>query len=234
MRRALALLGLVLTSLAVLAGTASARSGSDSSGQHSYSLTCHTFTNTGAREIFLHSDVIGAPGIGLQPGDSIEVGGMHWEVAFADPPGSLNHVVFDSGMFNEDECAPEPTTPTTQPTTPPEPTIPPNTPGLTPGQGANSDVAPGEVTIGAAGFAPGESVTATLFSTPRPLGTVVADAGGTVSVTFTISAADGAGLHHVVFEGPSGTVSVPFTLVVPEGTEAPSTTAPTGQLPTTL
>ena len=58
MNRLVASVGLVLVSLG-LATPALARSGSDSSGQHSYTLKCvegtPTFTNTGAGDIYVLS-----------------------------------------------------------------------------------------------------------------------------------------------------------------------------------
>ncbi len=132
-----------------------------------------------------------------------------------------------------------PETPTTEPTTtvvttPTEPTVPgepaPDTPGLNPvtGEGfvaPGSQIGPGTATFGAAGFGAGEEVEVTLFSTPRSLGTVTADDAGAVSISFEVLASDGAGEHHVVFSGPSGSVSIPFTLVLPEGAAPPTTVA---------
>ena len=96
-----------------------------------------------------------------------------------------------------------------------------------------AEIGPGQATFGATGFAPGEEVGVTLFSTPRSLGTVTANDAGVASITFEVLASDGAGEHHVVFSGPSGSVSIPFTLVLPEGVAAPTTTTVAGQLPVT-
>ena len=64
-------------------------------------------------------------------------------------------------------------------------------------------------TVQAAGFAPGERVTATLHSTPRLLGTLTADEIGAVRLSVTVTIDDGAGNHDVVFVGErSGTVAV--------------------------
>ena len=72
------------------------------------------------------------------------------------------------------------------------------------------------------GFQPGEPVTATLFSTPRSLGTATADAAGTVTYVFTVEADDGLGTHSVSLTGPlSGTVAVSF--VVESGADLPNT-----------
>ena len=69
------------------------------------------------------------------------------------------------------------------------------------------------LTVNGFGFQPGEPVTATLFSTPRSLGTATADAGGTVTYVFTAEADDGFGAHSVSLTGPlSGTVAVSFVL----------------------
>ncbi len=76
--------------------------------------------------------------------------------------------------------------------------------------------------FGATGFAPGEAVEVTLFSTPRALGTVTADASGNASITFEVLASDGAGEHRVQFSGASGAFSVPFTLISASGTSGSS------------
>ena len=78
------------------------------------------------------------------------------------------------------------------------------------------------LTVNGFGFQPGEPVTATLFSTPRSLGTATADAAGTVTYVFTVEAEDGLGTHSVRLTGPlSGTVAVSF--VVESGTDLPET-----------
>ncbi len=101
MRRTLALLGLVLVSLGV-ATPALARSGSDSSGQHSYELECvdgsPTFTNTGGGDILVQNPAGTTTYLYLNPGHSGEYDwNGEWQVAFPDPPNSANYVVFDSG-----------------------------------------------------------------------------------------------------------------------------------------
>ena len=75
---------------------------------------------------------------------------------------------------------------------------------------ADGQVMLGEpTTVQAAGFAPGERVTATLHSTPRLLGTLTADERGAVRLAVTVTIDDGAGSHDVVFVGErSGTVAV--------------------------
>jgi predicted phage tail protein len=101
MKRLVAVVGLVLVSLG-LATPAMARSGSDSSHQHSYTLECvdsvPTFTNTGSGDILVQAPDGGGIFFQLGPGQS----GVYdwegdWEVAFEDPPGTFNLVVFDSG-----------------------------------------------------------------------------------------------------------------------------------------
>ena len=78
------------------------------------------------------------------------------------------------------------------------------------------------LTVTGFGFQPGEPVTATLFSTPRSLGTATADAAGTVTYVFTVEAEDRLGAHSVSLTGPlSGTVAVSF--VVESGSELPHT-----------
>ena len=87
--------------------------------------------------------------------------------------------------------------PATPPTPEPTPAVPseplPNTPGFGPIEGEGfvapgAEIGPGMATFGATGFAPGEEVTVTLFSTPRALGTVTADASGNASITFEVLA----------------------------------------------
>ena len=51
---------------------------------------------------------------------------------------------------------------------------------------SGADIGPGLATFGVSGFAPGEQVVVTLFSTPRELGTVTADASGNASITFEV------------------------------------------------
>jgi hypothetical protein len=152
------------------------------------------------------------------------------EVGYADDFNATHTVTrpdCTTGGGGGSTTAPPTTAAPNEPTTPTEPTVPgepiPNTPGLgaitTEGFVApDAEIGPGMATFGATGFAPGEAVEVTLFSTPRALGTVTADASGNVSITFELLASDGAGEHRVEFSGPSGTVSVPFTLVLPAAT----------------
>ena len=116
MRKALALLGLVLTTLGV-AGQAMAQSGSDSSGTHSYSLECNgedlVFSNTGAGRIrLLFQLAMGSGGATLNAGESENLGtpgidtgppGTHFEVWFEDPAGSNDFYGMDQGNFPD--CA---------------------------------------------------------------------------------------------------------------------------------
>ena len=90
-----------MTSVAV-ADTATARSGSDSSGQHSYDLECvdgtPTFTNTGSGDILVQNPAGTTTYLYLNAGNSGEYDWSgDWKVAFPDPPNSANYVVFDSG-----------------------------------------------------------------------------------------------------------------------------------------
>ena len=128
----------------------------------------------------------------------------------------------DDRSDRADDCAPDDAA--DEPTT--------ATPALNPvtGEGyvaPGAEIGPGQATFGASGFAPGEEVGVTLLSTPRSLGTVTADDAGAASITFEVLASDGAGEHHVVFSGPSGSVSIPFTLVLPG---AATTTTVAGSL----
>ena len=152
------------------------------------------------------------------PGGESGPVGNRYEIWFEDPDGSGHFVGLDEGNFPDCATSPPTTAAPTEPTTPGEPI--PNTPGLNPIEGdgfvaSGADIGPGMATFGVTGFAPGEQVTVTLFSTPRELGTVTADASGNASITFEVLASDGAGEHRVQFSGPSGTFSVPFTLVLP-------------------
>ena len=105
MRRLLLLVGLVVISVG-LATPALARSGSDSSGQHSYNLECSggafpMFGNTSAERRIAVRNVDGLIQLDLGPG---EYGEYYWEggwnVAFEDPVGSGNWVTFDAGEEN--------------------------------------------------------------------------------------------------------------------------------------
>ena len=82
---------------------------------------------------------------------------------------------------------------------------------------APSVVAGGQVTVTAAGFAPGETVDATLHSTPRPLGAFTATGDGTVVAVVTIPADLEPGLHRIELVGrTSGVrVAVPIEVTAP-------------------
>lgn len=68
---------------------------------------------------------------------------------------------------------------------------------------------------------------ATLYSTPRPLGTATADATGAVTFQFEIGSGIEPGVHRVVLEGErSGTVQIEFT-VEQGGGQLPATGAST-------
>ena len=66
---------------------------------------------------------------------------------------------------------------------------------------ATQVVAGGQLTVSGTGFEPGETVEATLHSTPIDLGTVTADANGAVSLTFTVPADLEPGVHSVDLVG---------------------------------
>lgn len=94
----------------------------------------------------------------------------------------------------------------TPPVVTPPTSTPPTTaaPTTTPGAAtvAAATVAAGrQQTITASGFTPGETVRGTLFSTPVDLGTVVADAQGVATFTFTLPAGLEAGPHSVTATG---------------------------------
>lgn len=113
-------------------------------------------------------------------------------------------------------------TTTTSPgtTAPGNPTAPPTTDPPVNGAGpaarlARQSVRPGDIqTVSAAGFEPGEQVTAVQYSTPVVIGTATADAQGTVTFTWQIRADETPGLHRVLLTGEvSGTVEVTFEVV---------------------
>ncbi len=89
----------------------------------------------------------------------------------------------------------------------------------------------GQITITCTGFSFNETITFTFESAPVVLGTAVADANGTVSMTFRVPSDATLGVHHVVATGSSGRVaSSAITVVAPTvaGTPTPSGIAFTG------
>lgn len=95
---------------------------------------------------------------------------------------------------------------------------------------AGSAAQGGTVTANLTGFEAGESVTATLHSTPVALGTFTASAGGNVHATLTIPATADPGNHEVVFVGQRSGQSTQADLSVTGPAVAP---APTPAAPTT-
>lgn len=137
--------------------------------------------------------------------------------------------------------SPEPTSsapatpqPTASPTSTPAPTTTPSTaPTQGPGAGDGGNTGGGENGNGAAavtmtsttltpgatttvrgtGFESGESVTATMYSTPTVIGTFTADSFGAVEFPFTVPLSAEAGSHRIELTAPSGvTVSQGFTV----------------------
>ncbi len=90
-----------------------------------------------------------------------------------------------------------------------------------------SIVAGGTFTATGAGFDPGETVRATLFSTPIVLGTARADADGAVSLALTIPADVEPGRHTVELRGLASGVTVELPLEV-LGQETPRALPATG------
>lgn len=91
------------------------------------------------------------------------------------------------------------------------------------------------ITVGGSGFLPGAVVQIGIYSTPALLGTAVADAGGAISATVTIPAAQSLGVHTVAASGigAAGTarlLTAQTTVVVPPSTGGGSGT---GGLPAT-
>lgn len=118
-------------------------------------------------------------------------------------------------------------TPTTEPTT--EPTVAPTT---TPTGGPTGDptetpaptlpitfgspeVAPGATqSATASGFAPGETVSAVMYSDAVPVGTFLADSTGTVNAQFIVPGSTPAGQHRLVLTGQSSTTVAEGTFAV--------------------
>ncbi len=88
------------------------------------------------------------------------------------------------------------------------------------------------VTVEASGFAAGEEVTVTVNSTPMLLGSVTADADGSVTYVFTVPTSLEAGAHTLVLAGSSTSVTVPFQVAAAgdDSGELPSTGGNVGTL----
>ena len=79
------------------------------------------------------------------------------------------------------------------------------------------------------GFLPGERVSGLLTSTPVDLGTLTADAGGTVTFTFVVPADIESGTHRVTLTGElSGDVSAEFEVPTPPAPPAAPGLSATG------
>jgi hypothetical protein len=119
--------------------------------------------------------------------------------------------------------------PVSTPVTPPVST-PVGTPAPTPPAveevAAETIVAGRQQTVALSGFQPGEEVRGVLRSTPVDLGTVVADANGVATFTFTVPAGVEAGTHTVTMTGLTSGVERKATFEVTE----PAAPAGTGGL----
>ncbi len=108
---------------------------------------------------------------------------------------------------------------------PVDPPVDPAAPSVT--LGSTTVTAGGTISGSASGFEPGEDVVGTLFSTPRTLGTVVADATGRVDFSFVVPADVEPGVHRLELAGQrSGrTVSIEVEVL---GVTVPGTLPATG------
>lgn len=143
-------------------------------------------------------------------------------------PEQREYVNGNVGRINT-PTTPTPTpTPTTTPTAPPTSTPTPTpTPSGTPDPGTGSPTAgvalsrttatPGSsITVTGSGFESGETVTATMHSTPVALGSYNANSFGAVEFTFTVPLDATEGSHRVELTSPSGvTVSSSFQVERP-------------------
>lgn len=93
--------------------------------------------------------------------------------------------------------------------------------------GSATVTAGGLLTGSAAGFEPGEDVVGTLFSTPRVLGTVVADDDGRVDFSFRVPADIEPGVHRLELVGQTSGRTVAIDVEV-LGVTAPGTLPATG------
>ncbi|NJC70742.1 VWA domain-containing protein [Planosporangium thailandense] len=78
------------------------------------------------------------------------------------------------------------------------------------------------VGISASGFRAGETVSATVFSTPRSLPATTAGADGSVSYAFTVPANLEPGVHKLVLSGASAHKVVVFTVTAATGSTSPA------------
>ena len=134
---------------------------------------------------------------------------------------SSSNVTWNATLISEPPPTIVPPTTESRTTT----TVPPTTePTRTPVVTVSSAIVQPGSTMSARGWGlhPGESVTATQFSTPRVLGRNVADANGQVSFTWTLHEDVALGQHEVVLNGStSGSASAPFQ--VAENLQLPQT-----------
>ncbi|MEI4273267.1 hypothetical protein TEK04_16210 [Klenkia sp. LSe6-5] len=118
---------------------------------------------------------------------------------------------------------------TAPPTTPPSPPSTSSAPGSA--TAAATTVAAGrQQTVTAGGFAPGETVRGTLYSTPVDLGTAVADAQGVATFTFTVPAGLEPGVHTVTAVGLTSGATSTVTFTVTAGATLATTGADVGPL----
>jgi hypothetical protein len=162
-------------------------------------------------------------GSGVLSTTALAVGSAHSFVAIFTP---TNSTATDPTAFKGSQSPAVPYTITAADATTTTLTGPDGTP-----MSSNPTLTLGEVvTVQAAGFTPGETVSAVVHSTPETLTAATASSTGTLNYQFTVPSDLATGAHSLVLTGATSqtTVTISFSIASPEvlGTTTTSTTTP--------